>query len=212
MYSTEGSYSINLTVTNAAGSDSEVKTNFVTVNPAPVAPVAAFTNSTVTPRSGTAPLTVMFTDQSTGTAPLTYAWDFDNNGSTDSTEQSPSHVYASAGTYSVNLTVTNSAGNNSVLRTDYITASSPVSPIAGFTGTPQSGPAPLAVSFTDTSTGDITSRSWQYKNATADWTQFSTILNPSYTFPVGTYDIRLNVTGPGGSNTRTENGYITVES
>ena len=41
-------------------------------------PMAAFS---ATPRSGTAPLTVTFTDQSTGTAPLTYAWDFQNDGS-----------------------------------------------------------------------------------------------------------------------------------
>jgi PKD repeat protein len=111
---------VNLTVTNAAGSDSEVKTNFVTVDPLPVAPVAAFTNSTLTPRSGTAPFTVTFTDQSTGTPPLTYAWDFDNNGSTDSAEPSPSHEYSTEGTYTVNLTVTNAAGSDSEVKADYI--------------------------------------------------------------------------------------------
>ncbi len=84
----------------------------------PVPPSAAFLSDV---QSGTAPLTVKFTDQSTGTGPLTYAWDFDNNGITDNTTPSPSYTYATAGTYSVNLTVTDSAGSDSEVKIGYIT-------------------------------------------------------------------------------------------
>ncbi|MDD1701300.1 MAG: PQQ-binding-like beta-propeller repeat protein [Methanoregula sp.] len=91
----------------------------VTIAPTP--PTAAFTNAT--PRSGTAPLTVTFTDQSTGTLPLTYAWDFTNDGVIDSTAENPSHEYSTAGTYTVNLTVTNTAGSDSEVKTDFITVS-----------------------------------------------------------------------------------------
>ena len=59
-YTAADTYTVKLTVTGPGGSDTEVKTNYVTVNAAPVAPVAAFTNTT--PRTGTAPLTVTFTD------------------------------------------------------------------------------------------------------------------------------------------------------
>ncbi len=52
----------------------------------PGGPVAAFSAA---PLSGTAPLTVQFTDQSTVTGPLTYAWDFDNDGTVDTTLQYP---------------------------------------------------------------------------------------------------------------------------
>ncbi len=65
MYTPAGTYTVNLTVTNVAGSNSTVKANYITVSPAPVAPVAAFTSDVQT---GTAPLSVQFTDQSTGTA------------------------------------------------------------------------------------------------------------------------------------------------
>jgi PKD repeat protein len=170
-------------------------------------PVAAFTNTT--PRIGTVPLTVRFTDYSSGTVPLSYSWDFGDGN--ESTTRSPSHVYSSIGTYTVTLTVTNGVGSDTEEKTDYITVNSlPEAPVADFSGTPRSGAAPLTVSFTDASTGSITSQSWQYKNTTVDWTQFSTVESPSYAFPVGTYDIRLNVTGPGGSDTWTETGYITA--
>jgi len=83
----------------------------------PAVPVAAFTADVT---SGDAPLTVTFTDASTGT-PTSWAWDFTNDGTVDSTEPSPSHIYETAGTYTVNLTVTNAGGSDSEVKTDYIT-------------------------------------------------------------------------------------------
>src|SRR5665647_829109 len=64
-------YTATLTVTNAYGSDTIIKQNYITIGTSPAAaPVAAFTSNV---QKGTAPLTVQFTDQSTG-APQTYAW------------------------------------------------------------------------------------------------------------------------------------------
>lgn len=59
------------------------------------------------PHSGKAPLTVQF--DSTGSSdpegsPLIYFWDFGDGGI--SSDANPSHVFSSAGTYQVNLTVT----------------------------------------------------------------------------------------------------------
>ncbi len=53
--------------------------------PAVIAPVAAFISDVQT---GTAPLTVNFTDQSTNT-PTSWAWDFNNDGTVDSTAPEP---------------------------------------------------------------------------------------------------------------------------
>ena len=91
-------------------------------DPVPVAPIAGFTSEV---QSGTAPLTVNFTDESTGTTPLTYAWDFDNDGTVDSTLKDPSHEYTTAGTYTVNLTVANAAGIDSEIKPDFITVNQP---------------------------------------------------------------------------------------
>ncbi len=51
------------------------------------------------------------------------AWDFENDGVVDSTEQSPVHTYSSVGTYTVNLTVANAYGSDSEIKADYIAAS-----------------------------------------------------------------------------------------
>jgi parallel beta-helix repeat protein len=67
------------------------------------------------------PLTVLFTDESTGNV-TSWFWDFDNNGTTDSTLQNPSKTYSSAGRYTVKLTVTGPSGSNTTIKTDYIRA------------------------------------------------------------------------------------------
>ena len=69
-------------------------------------PVAAFTFAPAAPTTGSP---VQFTDASTG-APASWAWDFGDGGS--SSEQNPSYTFASAGTFTVTLTVANAAGQD----------------------------------------------------------------------------------------------------
>ena len=63
--------------------------------------------------NGPVPLAVQFSSAGSvdpeGTS-LTYAWDFDGNGTTDSTAPNPTHTYTTAGTFNVKLTVTDQAG------------------------------------------------------------------------------------------------------
>ncbi|MGI9579252.1 MAG: PKD domain-containing protein, partial [Microthrixaceae bacterium] len=77
-----------------------------TVELTAVAPTAGFNASTTTPLVGDE---VDFTDTSTGNID-SWAWDF-GDGNT-STNQNPSHTYATADTYTVELTVTGPGGNN----------------------------------------------------------------------------------------------------
>lgn len=81
-----------------------------------VMPVANFTANIT---NGTAPLTVQF--NATSSYIVSYAWDFNNDGVIDSTEQNPTYTYSNAGNYTVKLTVTNAAGSVSEVKTNYIT-------------------------------------------------------------------------------------------
>ena len=158
-----GNYTVYMAVTGPGGMDYEVKVDYITVMEEPVpAPVAGFS---ATPTSGDAPLSVQFTDESTGNI-TSYAWDFENDGTIDSTEQSPAFVYSTAGTYSVNLTVTGKGGSDDETKVSYITVAEPLAkPVANFTADPVQGIAPLNVQFTDASTGTaITAYAWDFEN------------------------------------------------
>ncbi|MFZ5568882.1 MAG: PKD domain-containing protein [Thermodesulfobacteriota bacterium] len=69
--------------------------------------------------TGVAPATIQFTDQSEGGIPTEWLWDF-GDGQT-STEQNPAHVYEQEGVYTVSLTATNGFGNDTAVKTAYIT-------------------------------------------------------------------------------------------
>ena len=121
-YAQQGTYTIKLRVTDNLGATGEALT---TADISDTSPTADFTGS---PTSGSAPLTVNFTDNSTGyDRPLSHEWDFDNDRLIDSSSQTPSYTYNTAGTYTVKLTVTDSDGSiDSLTKTDYITVSPPV--------------------------------------------------------------------------------------
>ena len=117
-YTNPGSYTVTLNVSNSAGNDEEIKTDYITVTATP-----PITNFIATPTNGPASLTVQFTDQSLGA--IEWAWDFNNDGITDSTQQNPTYTYNSAGTYTVKLNATNAVGSSTEIKTDYINVSYP---------------------------------------------------------------------------------------
>ncbi len=165
------------------------------------APTADFTG---TPTSGSSPLVVNYSDQSSG-APTSWAWNFGDNST--STAQNPSHTYTTPGTYNVTLTATNSNGNDTEIKNGYIFVSGPL-PTAEFSGTPTSGTSPLAVSFSDLSSGSPTSWSWNFGDSST-----STAQNPSHTYTTpGTYNVTLTATNAYGSDVEVKNGYISVNS
>ncbi|MGA2138334.1 MAG: glycosyl hydrolase family 28 protein [Verrucomicrobiia bacterium] len=75
-------------------------------------------------------------------------------------------------------------------------------PVAGFNATPTAGIAPVAVTFSDTSTGRITNRHWDFGDgATLD--TLATNVVHDYN-GAGTWTVQLIVSGPGGAGTNTQ--------
>ena len=64
---------------------------------------------------------IAYTNNSTPTNGVTYAWTFEGGNPATSSAQSPSITYNTAGTFDVELVVTNSAGTNTNSQSDYIT-------------------------------------------------------------------------------------------
>jgi len=76
------------------------------------------------PLSGSAPLTVQFTDETVGNL-VYWLWDFDNDGTTDSMDQNPTWTYTEPGIYSVSLTVYDDIPNmDTETKIDYIEVTS----------------------------------------------------------------------------------------
>jgi PKD repeat protein len=78
---------------------------------------------------------------------------------------------------------------------------------ASFSGTPTSGTAPLLVTFTDTSSGTITNRFWDFGDSSTTNTTTNTVV---HTYAAGTDTVELVVAGLSGVSTNTKPNYITV--
>ncbi|MFA5247978.1 MAG: PKD domain-containing protein [Patescibacteria group bacterium] len=192
-YTTAGTYSIRLNVTNNWGNSSITMSNYVSVT-VPPSPVLSFIGS---PTSGDAPLTVQFTDTSTN-SPTYWWWNFVGGGTPQSLLQNPSYTYTIPGVYSVTMYAQNLGGANTITKTSYITVTTPSPPITNFTYTPHSGFIPLTVHFTDTTTGSVASRLWQFGDGGT-----STSQNPSHTFSTaGNYTVNLTSTNIIGSSSK----------
>jgi gliding motility-associated-like protein len=162
--STAGTYTC--TLINSCGRDSA--SLVVTINKAP--------NPSITGQNN---FCLGSSETLTASGGLTYSW---NTGAT-----SPSILVSTAGIYTV--TANNTCGSAST--TDTVRVSS-VS--AHFGSSATSGPPPLPVVFTDSSSGAITNWSWTFGDGTT-----ATGAGSSHTFsPAGTYTVVLTVTNAMG--------------
>jgi uncharacterized membrane protein len=106
IYKKEGTYTVKLMVSGSSGTDTEVKTGYITVTAPSRRPFARFTQDRY---FGPEPLTVKFTDRSLYN-PTSYLWRF-GDGNT-STLKDPVHTYTRSGIYYVELQVSNDAGSS----------------------------------------------------------------------------------------------------
>ncbi|MHB8100949.1 MAG: PKD domain-containing protein [Methanosarcina sp.] len=199
-YSAAGNYTVALTATNGAGSNTTTKSAYIRMTETAQKQVASF-SSNIT--SGNVPLNVLFTDTSTG-FPTSWNWNFGDG--TYSTARNPVHPYSKVGKYTVNLTVKNAVGSNTVTKSGYVVVNALKAPIAAFSASSTSGNVPLKVQFTDKSTGSPTSWKWSFGDGA-----YSTARNPAHTYSkVGKYTVSLTVKNAAVSNAVTKSSYINV--
>lgn len=193
-YTTPGSYSVQLTASNAAGSGQSIQSGFITVQEAAV---AGFLTTVDGPE-------VLFTNVSFGNN-MSYSWDF-GDGQT-STEQNPLHIYAAPGNYNVYLTVNNACGTSAYSE---IISIADFLPTAGFTSDIKSGCAPLTVTYTDQSSGPVNSWNWSFPGGSP---ATSNEQNPVVTYSnSGVFTATLVVENTWGNNTASQNDLITINN
>jgi PKD repeat protein len=96
----------------------EVRVTTPSTGPLPVPPPSAPVIGLIgAPLTGTAPLTVTFTNKTTG-AGVVYSWNFGDG--TGSTLANPTHVYAAPGNYTVTLIATNNVGSRTLALAGYV--------------------------------------------------------------------------------------------
>ena len=169
------------------------------------------------PVSGAAPLTVEFDDRSYASEEITeWRWDFGDSSPPLVLDELPSwgdppitHTYSSSGIYTVSLRVTDALGRlDTEIKEGFVVVGMDPPLHAEFTQTSRIITVGDSARFTDQSSGDITSWSWDFDN---DGTEDSTDQNPRYTYEAtGIYTVSLTVTGPGGSDTETEVDFAVV--
>ncbi len=194
LYNSAGQYTARLTVRDDDGATASASVQ-ITVT-APNQPPSA--NLTATPTSGHAPLTVAFVGSGTdpdGTV-TSYSWAFGDG--LGSTQQSPTHTYSTAGTYTATLTVRDDAGATAS-KSIQITVQPPNQPPSlTAEASPLRGAPPLTVSFTASASdpdGQIVSVLWDFGDGTTD-----TRLVTQHTYSVeGTFTALVQVRDDDGA-------------
>ncbi len=218
----------NTTITNATTSAPGSGQNVTSGDSPCFYPNMTQANFTATPVEGQAPLRVNFFDNSSCAPPVAWQWDFGSPVNPGiKTMRDPVMTYADPGTYNVTLLVINSFNNNSTKTiTGFIRVLPPVTPtpyptiiptpvpvpviVPNFTATPVTGPAPLCVQFTESSTGpSAVTWFWDFGDGTN-----ATVKKPSHCYNIsGNYTVTLKTAPSGGAPaTKIMDRYIIVSS
>lgn len=182
-YLAPGFYTVTLTATNVAGSNTITQQTYIQVFDPPTVDFLYDKNS------GCTPYRIQFTDQSSAasnTVNTSWFWDF-GDGQT-STQQNPSHIYRTPDNFTISLKVTSDKGCAKTITKANIINIIPGVNLSFDNSLPTTCSAPATINFTNNSSGPGTvTYSWRFGDG-----QTSSTSSPSHTYAtVGTYSVSL---------------------
>ncbi|MDM8565756.1 PKD domain-containing protein [Candidatus Halobeggiatoa sp. HSG11] len=200
-----GTHTITLTVTDNEGATSKISKTVVVGPNTP--PVASFTAS---PENGPTPLTVKLNADNSYDEDgeiVKYAWTVDGNSVTLTNNEI---ILSEVGTHTITLTVTDDKGATSqVSKTITVTENTP--PVASFTASPESGPAPLTVNVSASKShdedGEIVKYAWTVDGNAVIITDNEIILSEA-----GTHTLTLIVTDNDGATSQVSKTITVTEN
>ncbi len=185
-YEADGTYTVTLIATNACGSDTAMQE--VTIL---LPPVASWEQNAI---EGCEGLSIQFNAAPQGPG-LTYTWTFEGGEPATSDLPDPTIVYDTAGTYAVQLIVTNAAGADTIIQDDAIVVGP--NPLAAFAANAILGQA--TVQFDNASIA-ASSFHWDFGDGATN-----EAANPAHNYEAdGTYTVTLIATTSCGSDTATQ--------
>jgi gliding motility-associated-like protein len=157
-YGDVGTFTVRLTVSNTSSSDSETKSNYISIYANPVV------NFSVSDTIGCSPLQVRFSDQSTVDRGSLVDWNWDFGNGDTSSEENPINTYSLNNSFDVFYQVIDEHGCSSSINLPQFITSLP-SPEAIFSQSDTfSCIAPKTISFTNSSNGSGLNYEWDFGN------------------------------------------------
>src|SRR5438445_89620 len=186
---------------NYLASTSPVVAQAIQLAPVPPPPASFSVDFTFAPSSPVVGQIVTFTATTVdGTAPFTSSWNFGDG--TTAAGSAATHGYAVAGTYTVQVTASDSAAHTATKSKSVVATASappppPGGPVAQFAFTPTSPQVDAMVTFdasASTSSNGVLEARWDWEEDGVWDTAWSTTLGASHAFSAtGTYSIRFSV-------------------
>jgi len=193
-----GQWTVQLYGANVAPQGEDVRVDVTQIPKSAFAPIATITAST---DRGVAPASVQFDGSASrpynGASIASYTWDF-GDGSPQQTGAVQTHSFATAGSYTVTLTVSDSNGQTNAATSPVFVSATDQPPTASFASGPTNPNAPNQLTFDASASSDVDGQISSYAWNFGDGTSGNGVLASHTYAAAGTYNVFLKVTDNGG--------------
>ena len=192
-----GTYTVKVTVYNGS---IVVNNTVITISVAENAPTKPVLKNLVGNKtSGTVPLTIQFTVETTDGTPTEYTWDF-GSGETHTTKTgSATHTYTHAGNYTVSVVAKNGSVESEKETTTICVTDSQVPTVTELKANTTNGYAPLYILFTATATNSPTEYQWTFGDGTSDTKTTTNTITHEFK-KTGTYIVNVTAKNENGTS------------